>query len=140
ARARSGQLSLLELFQIAERLSMSGQKAQAAEFYKTWIAFNDTNPLLHLAYFNYSVTLSQMGDAAGAIQALRACIKLNPQFGAGHINLGRALEDAGLTTQAIQQWREYVNATAEITPERINHRLMSLQHIGRVMEGAGLLE
>jgi predicted O-linked N-acetylglucosamine transferase (SPINDLY family) len=139
-RARNRQLSLIDLFQVTEALNASGQRAQAGEVFKNWIAFNDTNPLLHLAYFNYSVTLAQTGDLAGAVEALRACLKVNPRFGPGYINLGRALEDCGQTRQAVEQWRAYVEATAEITPERLGHRLMSLQHIGRVMEGAGLLD
>lgn len=139
-RARQQQLPLTELFQTAEALNAAGQRAQAAELYKAWIAYNDTNPLLHLVYFNYSVTLRQMGDLAGSIHALRAALKIEPQFGQAHINLGRALEDAGLTGQAIQQWRTYADMTAEITPDRITHRLMSLQHAGRVLENSGMLE
>ncbi|PYB77945.1 glycosyl transferase [Rhizobium wuzhouense] len=139
-RARNQQLPLGELFQVAETLSAGGQRVLAAELYKAWIAYNDSNPLLHFVYFNYSVTLRQMDDLAGSIQALQACLRINPQFGQAHINLGRAMEDSGLTLQAIQQWRAYAEQTAEITAERSSHRLMTLQHIGRVMEGAGLLE
>ena len=139
-RARNQQLPLGELFQVAETLSAGGQRVLAAELYKAWIAYNDSNPLLHFVYFNYSVTLRQMDDLAGSIQALQACLRINPQFGQAHINLGRAMEDSGLTLQAIQQWRGYVDQTSEITAERASHRLMTLQHIGRVMEGAGLLE
>ena len=40
-RARTQQLSLAELFQMAEGLAAAGQAAQAIELYKTWIAFND---------------------------------------------------------------------------------------------------
>jgi predicted O-linked N-acetylglucosamine transferase (SPINDLY family) len=128
------------LIQVAEGLNGARQQAQAVELYKVWIAFNDTNPLLHLAYFNYSVALRQIGDVAGAIQALRACLKIDPRFGPAHINLGRALEDSGLNSHAVQQWRGFAEATDEITPERLGHRLMVLQHIGRVLENAGLLE
>jgi predicted O-linked N-acetylglucosamine transferase (SPINDLY family) len=139
-RARNQQLPLGELFQIAEVLSGAGKQPQAAELYKTWIAFNDTNPLLHLVYFNYAVSANQTGDTAGAIHALRACLKLDPLFGPAHINLGRVLEDCGLNHRAIEHWRSFAKATAEITPERIGYRLMPLQQIGRVLEGAGLLE
>ncbi|KQW31664.1 glycosyl transferase [Rhizobium sp. Root274] len=139
-RARNQQLPLGELFQVAEALSAGGQRVLAAELYKAWIAYNDSNPLLHFVYFNYSVTLRQMDDLAGSIQALQACLRINPQFGQAHINLGRAMEDSGLNLQAIQQWRSYADQTADITAERSSHRLMTLQHIGRVMEGAGLLE
>lgn len=138
--ARSQRLSLAELFQVAEGFSTAGQRAEAAEIYKVWIAFNENHPLLHLVYFNYSVILRQSGDIPGSIHALRACLKHDPRFGPAHINLGRAFEDSGIATQAIQQWRSFVELTAESTPDRLSHRLMALQHIGRVMENAGLLE
>lgn len=139
-RARNQSLSLTDLFSVAESFNAAGHRAQAAELYKTWIAYNDTSPLLHLASFNYSVTLRQLGDLAGSIQALRACLKQNAKFGHAYINLGRALEDSGLIGHAVQQWRSYLEATPEVTLERVSHRLMILQHIGRVLENAGQLE
>jgi predicted O-linked N-acetylglucosamine transferase (SPINDLY family) len=139
-KAQNQQLSIGDLLQVAEALNSSGQQAGAAEVYKVWLAFNETHPLAHVVYFNYSVTLKQIGDPAGAIQALRASTKLDPQFGPAHINLGRALEDYGLINQAVQQWRTYLDLTPEVTPDRISNRLMTLQHIGRVLENAGKLE
>ena len=139
-RARNQQLSLAELFQTAEALAAGGATLPAIELYKTWIAFNDTNPLLHLAYFNFAVSLSKAGDTAATIHALRAAIRMSPQFGQAHINLGRTLEDCGLTGQAVQQWRTFADATADVTPDKINNRLLSLQHIGRVLEATGNLE
>lgn len=139
-KARRQKLSLLEVLQLAEQWGAAGQLALAAELYKTWTAFNDQSPLLHLAFFNYSVILKQLGDTAGAINALKAALKAAPLMGQAHINLGRTYEDCGLGAQAIQQWRSFVDATNEITPDKSVHRLMALQHIGRVMEGANLLE
>ena len=139
-RARTQQLSLAELFQTAETLAAAGQGSAATELYKTWIAFNDANPLLHLAYFNYAVSLSKAGDVAGTLHALRAAVRMSPLFGQAHINLGRTLEDCGLTAQAVQQWRTFVDGTAEISPDRLNNRLLCLQHIGRVLEGTSQLD
>jgi predicted O-linked N-acetylglucosamine transferase (SPINDLY family) len=139
-RARQQQLSIGELFQYAESFNANGHRGEAGELYKAWIAYNDASPLLHLVLFNYSVTLRQMGDLTGSIQALRSALKVEPSFGQAHINLGRALEDAGLTGQAVQQWQNYVDMTGEITADKIGHRLMSLQHMGRVLENAGALD
>ncbi|MEB2847498.1 glycosyl transferase [Rhizobiales bacterium RZME27] len=138
--ARSQKMTLADLFRVAEGRSAAGHKAEAAEIYKAWIAFNDGNPFLHLACFNYSVILRQLGDLTGAINALRTCVTLDGRFGAGHINLGRTYEDAGLAVQAIQQWRKFIEQTSDSTAERVSYRLMALQHVGRVMENANLLE
>lgn len=138
--ARTQKMTLADLFRVAEGRSAAGHKAEAAEIYKAWIAFNDGNPFVHLACFNYSVILRQMGDVTGAINALRNCVTLDGRFGPGHINLGRAYEDAGLAVQAIQQWRKFIEQTSDSTAERVSYRLMALQHVGRVMENANLLE
>ena len=139
-KAQNQQLSLGDLFQVAEALNSSGQQARAVEVYKVWTAFNETHPLLHVAYFNYSVTLRQQGDNAGAILALQAANRLDPLFGPAHINLGRTLEDSGLINQALQKWRTYIDLTDEVIPDRINNRLMAMQHTGRVLENAGRLD
>ncbi|MCO5733023.1 tetratricopeptide repeat protein [Rhizobium sp. SSA_523] len=133
-------LSLLEVLQLADDLSAAGQKAAAAEVYKNWVAFNPDNPLIHVAYFNYGVALNHAGDAAGAIQALRACVKFEPGFGPAHINLGRVLEDSGQLVQAVQQWQAYAAETADVVPDRVSHRQMALQNIGRVLESADQMD
>jgi len=140
ARIKRRTFSLGELIQAAEGLKKLGLTQQAADLYKLWIAYNDGDKLVHCAYFNHAVALRELGDMAGAINALRGCLRIEPSFGAAHINLGRALEDAGQMQHAVQQWRTYLEATEAVTPERAQHKLMALQHLGRVFENAGLLQ
>ena len=139
-RARQQQLPLAELIQTVERLSSLGASAPALDLYKTWIAFNDKNPMVHVASFNYAVMLNQTGDAAGAIQALKATIAYKSDFAPAHINLGRVYEDCQMVGRAVEQWRNFANTSNEITAERLSFRLMALKHMGRVLETAGLLE
>ncbi|MGA1803739.1 glycosyl transferase [Rhizobium sp. HT1-10] len=139
-RSRNQQLALGDLFNIASILGASAQPAESAELYKGWIAFNGAHPLLHLAYFNFAVAANQIGDKAGAINAFRACLKLDPRFGPAHINLGRTLEDCGLINQAVEQWRSFADLTSDITAERLSHRTMTLKHMGRVLEGVSRME
>lgn len=138
--ARLQRLSVTDLFGYAEARVAAGAPAEAIEVYKAWLAYNEAHPLLHLVYFNYAVTVRQAGDLTGSIHALRMAIKLDPKFGHAQINLGRAYEDAGLGVLAINQWRSFIDLTAEATPDKVTHRVMVLQHIGRVMENAGLME
>ena len=133
-RAKARRLSLSELFQAAETLTGADAARQRAELYKAWIAFNPDNPLAHLAYFNYSVALREIGDLGGAINALQACRQIDAEFGPAHVNLGRAYEDSGDVGQAVAEWKKFADACASVTPARISHKLMALQNIGRVLE------
>ena len=109
-RAKNRQLNLAEVIQAAETFTGVEPARQRAALYNTWIAFNADRPLAHLAYFNYSVALRELGDLAGAINALRACCQADPDFGPARINLGRALEDGGDLALAVAQWREFAEA------------------------------
>jgi predicted O-linked N-acetylglucosamine transferase (SPINDLY family) len=138
--AKLQKLALGDVIKTAEQLSSAGLQAQAADLYRTWIIYNDDNPLIHLACFNYSTILRNAGDLTSSIQALQTALKIEPSFAAAHINLGRALEDSHLPGRAVAQWQVLASLLEEITPERIGHRLMALQNIGRVLEVAGKLQ
>ena len=133
-RARSRQLALPDLIRIAQGLGGGDGARARVEVYKNWIAFNCDHSLVHLAYFNYSVALREVGDLAGAINALQECARVDPKFAPARINLGRALEDAGDSARALGQWRDLVDASASVTPGSVGYKLMALQHIGRVLE------
>jgi predicted O-linked N-acetylglucosamine transferase (SPINDLY family) len=134
-RARNRDLSLPDLIGVAETLMGAGQPQLGAELYKTWLAFNADHPLAHMASFNFSVALRATGDVAGSIHALLACARMDPEFGPGRINLGRAFEDCGKIDAALNEWKAFVvDGAPEINAERAGHKLMALQHIGRVCE------
>lgn len=126
------------LFSEAEKLETSGQVDKAAQLYKSWLAFNPSDPFVHTAYFNFGVVLSRTGDKIGAINALRECIRIKPDFHPPYINLGRLLEDSGQTGLAISQWLELVKLMGEVSGESVRHKLMLLQQLGRVLEGVNM--
>ena len=135
-RAVSRQLPIVELISCATALASRGQRPQIIELYKTWIAYNSSDPLLHAAYFNYAISLNESGDRAGAINAFQACLKVKPDFYPGYINLGRVLEDCGQTGQAVSQWLALVQNLSAVNGESVSHKLIALEQIGRVLEGA----
>lgn len=127
--------SIIDLFTEADRFSRSEEPQKAADLYKSWIARNGTNQFLHAVYFNYGVMLSRLGDHAGAINALRASIRLNSDFYPPYINLGRALEDTGQLGTAVSEWMALVNKTPTVNGDAVKHKLIALQQLGRVLEG-----
>jgi len=72
-------------------------------------------PDLYIGYFYYGKILLKMNDGRleKAIEALRNAVRLRPEFAEGHYELGRALEHAGQTTQAIAEYK----ASSEQDPD-----------------------
>jgi predicted O-linked N-acetylglucosamine transferase (SPINDLY family) len=128
------QASIVELFTAADKLARADEPHKAADLYKAWIARNGGSDLLHAAYFNYGVALSRLGDTAGAINALRASIRLKPDFYPPYINLGRALEDTGQLGTAVTEWLALVNRLGVVNGDAVKHKLIALQQIARVLE------
>ena len=128
------QTTIVDLFGAAERLEREQELQKVAELYKTWIANNADDRLLHVAYFNYAVALAKAGDRAGAVVALRDCIRLKPDFYPPYINLGRILEDAGQVGSAVAQWLALVGGLPTVNGDTVRHKLMALQQVGRVLE------
>src|ERR1700685_1371711 len=79
-RATARQMSVIDLFKVAATLDSINQRALAIEIYKAWIAFNADNDLLYAVYYNYGVVLTAIEDRTGAINALRECTRLKPDF------------------------------------------------------------
>ena len=129
-------IPITDLFKEAERLETSGQSNLVPDLYKGWLALNPNDGLQHAAYFNYSVALSRVGDRAGAINALRACIRMKPDFLPPYLNLGRLLEDSGQTGAAVAQWLEMIKALGSVNGDSVRHKLLVLQQTGRVLENA----
>ncbi len=113
-----------------------GHKQLTAELYKTWIAHNSGDRLLHAAYFNYAVALADIGDRPGAIMAFQECIRLKPDFHPSYINLGRVFEDSGQLNEAVTQWLTLVQHLSAINGESVAHKLTALEQIARVLEAA----
>jgi predicted O-linked N-acetylglucosamine transferase (SPINDLY family) len=136
ARATAKQLSVVDLFKTTATLDSINQRSLSLEIYKTWIAFNADNELLFAVYYNFGVALNAVQDRTGAINALRECTRLKPDFQPSYINLGRALEDAGQTGEAVSQWLALCAKLALVNGESVTHKTSALQQIARVLETA----
>lgn len=136
SRAKSHQLSIAEVIGCAGQLETSGHKKLTAELYKTWIAHNSNDLLLHAAYFNYGVVLADIGDRPGAIMAFQECIRIKPDFQPCYINLGRVFEDSGQLNEAVAIWLKFVQNLSAVNGESVAHKLTALEQIARVLEAA----
>ncbi len=128
------QLSVFDLFNIAGQLLSLQQRPLVAELYKAWIAYNSDNELIHAVYFNYGVTLNDLRDLTGAINAFRTSIRIKPEFEPPYINLGRALEDTGQVNAAVGEWMKLINMMSGITGDKLAHKLTVMHQTARVLE------
>ena len=126
----------LDLAGLLEAAARAGAPGEAAALYKAWIAHQAEGPGLAVAYFNYAVCLSDAGDLAGAVHALRAALRLQPGFAPPAINLGGVLERLGLPGPAVQAWLDLVHALPEVTGEAVGYKTLALKQVGRVLEAA----
>jgi predicted O-linked N-acetylglucosamine transferase (SPINDLY family) len=133
-KASAQQLTVGELFVCAGKLKQLQRQQQIVDLYKTWIAYNADDKLLYAVYFNYGVALTENADRLGAINALRECIRLKPDFYPPYINLGRVLEDSGQTGPAVAQWLALVGSLPSINGAALAHKIGALRQIGRVLE------
>ena len=133
-RDRLRQMSIADLFTSAESLKKLQQREAVVSLYKAWIAFNSDNSALYVVYFNYGVALTELPDLPGAINAMRECIRLKPDFLPPRINLGRILEDVGEPGLAVSEWLEASGKVSTVNGESVSHKVTILIQMGRVLE------
>ena len=126
--------SIIELLTNAEKHNGKRDPEWSASLYKCWMSYNESDPLLYTIYFNYAVTLADLGDRAGAVNVLRECLRLNPDFASSYINLGRILEDRGEIKPALSTWFTLVERLQPVNGESVKNKLTVLHQIGRVLE------
>lgn len=135
-RSRAQVLDIGDLLGFVEKLKTAGGIQQVVELYKAWIAFNPDHPLLYAAYYNYGMALADASDMPAAVNALRASIRLKPDFYPPYINLGNILERLGKRDRAVLEWMGLVNMFPSVTGESIKYKTLGLKQIGRVLEAA----
>jgi predicted O-linked N-acetylglucosamine transferase (SPINDLY family) len=128
----AGELSLGELLDQTNQLSLAGDMRAAQQLYKVWINFNREHPQLYVAYFNVSGLDSQLGDVKASTEALRSAIAVNPDFMPAYINLGGALERSGDIHGAIEQWRAAVSRPTLINGAAAGYAVTALKQIARL--------
>ena len=127
--------SIIELLTDAEKHNGKRDPEWSASLYKCWMSYNESHPLLYTIYFNYAVTLADLGDRPGAVNVLRECLRLNPDFASSYINLGRILEDRGEIKPALSTWFTLVERLKPVNGKSVKNKLTVLHQIGRVLKG-----
>ena len=137
AMQRAPQMELAELLGTAEQWkTVQGSGPLIVELYKRWIAYHGTHPALHAVYFNYGISLSDIGDSAGAANAFRAAIAIKPDFAPPYVNLGGLLERMGLPNHGVEVWNAMVQNYASVNGDSVNYKLTGLKQMGRVLEAS----
>ena len=81
-KAKSGLLEMSELMTLSAEMTRAGDPDAAIKLYRAWILtpLPDQAGFVFVALFNLGVTLGSKGDDAGAEQAYRDAIAVNPEF------------------------------------------------------------
>ena len=137
-QARSGQMSLGDLMEAANRLQAEGNGIGAAALYQLWIA-HTRSPYLHVACYNWGALLGATQQHAGAEKAYRLALSLNPQFTQARLNLGHQLEHLGRLDEALAEWSAVMNADAAADSagtDALTLKLHAFNNAARILETA----
>ena len=131
SRAIQKELSVMDLIDTASKLGDTKEAHLIAELYRVWLEYNPEEPLRYAIYFNYGSVLAGSNNQAGARDAFRMAISINPDFYPPYINLGNALEKLGSVEDAIAVWQVVVDRLRTVKPDAIKYKLSALKQIGR---------
>jgi predicted O-linked N-acetylglucosamine transferase (SPINDLY family) len=134
ARARACDLSVYDLFSVADTLRHMRAIEHAVSLYGAWIEHNEANPLLHAVLFNFGVILSDTGNNQRALAAYERAVALHPDFLAARINLGSVRERLGDTLAAIGEWYGAAQADTPLTSETLQWKVAAWKQAGRALE------
>ncbi|UTY57427.1 tetratricopeptide repeat protein [Massilia sp. erpn] len=137
-QASRGVLPIGELFQAAQELVARGVPQEASALYRLWLD-KTRSPLSYAVCFNLAVTLGDQRDEAGAEQAYRQAIGLNPNFVEARLNLGSLLERMGRPDESLDVWRAILREVQpDIATQPALHQ-QTLNNLGRLLEIRKLL-
>lgn len=132
-KIEAGAMQLTAMIDTAGTLSGGGRADDARKLYAAWIIANGEHPLRYVAYFNMSGLCTQLGDTAGAADALQKAIELNADFMPAYINLGGILEKSGAADRAVELWSRGVNRPLTVTGNAVSYATITLKQIARVL-------
>ncbi|SFV13543.1 Predicted O-linked N-acetylglucosamine transferase, SPINDLY family [Pseudoduganella namucuonensis] len=127
-------MPITDLFNAAAQLQGAGNAKGAVALYRLWLE-QSPSPLAYAARFNLAVTLSAVGDDAGAEEMYRAASAQHPGFVEARLNLGTLLERLGRPDEALATWRDIL--TPAVLPAPDSNKplyLQTLNNLGRLLE------
>jgi predicted O-linked N-acetylglucosamine transferase (SPINDLY family) len=128
-----GRMDLNALLAQVDQLRSSGQGGTVVPLYRRWLA-SSNRPDRYVAWFNLGVELSAKGDPAGAAQAYREALALNPTLIEAQLNLGNSLETLGQVDDALACWQRALDWLLEQPIARLPLIVVALNNLGRANE------
>ncbi|MEO6280709.1 tetratricopeptide repeat protein [Roseateles sp.] len=135
ALARSGQMELPQLMDVAAKLQAAGVATAAVLLYQNWVAATPS-PFRHVGCFNWGTLLGDMGRHAEAEAAYRMALTLAPNFAQAKLNLGHQVEHQGRSEEALEHWRAVYDDAAPVGlgTEPVVLHLHALNNAARLLE------
>ncbi len=132
AEARSGQMPLVTLLDLAQQWAQGGQSEAAAQLYEAWLA-STQSPQRPVALFNWGTMLGALRQHDKAEKAYREALALQPNFIQAHLNLGHQLEHLQQPEVALDCWRRVLVLVDEQKAD-VELKLHALNNLARLLE------
>ncbi|HEX8544860.1 MAG TPA: tetratricopeptide repeat protein [Pseudomonas sp.] len=126
-------LQPMQLLSIADRLNGASRLADVAALYHCWLQKCQSS-INYIIQFNLGVTLSNLGQLAGAESAYRAAIAQNPEFAQAWFNLGTLQERQLQPQDALATWQSMLDDKRVDAQESRELYLMVCNNLGRLLE------
>lgn len=134
-RAKSDQLTLPEVMNLAQSWSQSGLQDAVLSLYQAWCEHTSSSQKF-IAMFNWGTVLSALNRTQEAIAVYQQALQINPEFVQARVNLGHQQEVAGQVDAALQSWKEaLVVLDGQSNPDE-SLRVHALNNLARCLETA----
>lgn len=113
---QTGQLSLAEAFELAQRMHRNAQLAGARTLYERIL---DIEPNHADAWHFLGLARFQMGEAAAGVSAVRHALSLAPDYADAHANLANMLLQTGRRDDAEAHLQQAIRVAPRAIPPRL---------------------
>ncbi|HEX8540073.1 MAG TPA: tetratricopeptide repeat protein [Pseudomonas sp.] len=131
--AKSIALQPMQLLSVADRLNEASRLADVAGLYQCWLEHCQSS-INYIIQFNLGVTLSNLGQLAGAESAYRAAISQSPEFSQAWFNLGTLQERQRQPQDALATWQSMLDDKRVNAQDSRELYLMVCNNLGRLLE------
>lgn len=132
-----GQMSVSTLLDMVASPDISHDLPKVIQLYQLWLSLNPAHVQSYVVHFNLGVSYASICQDKEAVHYYQLALAVKPDLHEARLNLGTCFERLGQVDQTMMHWQVVLDATqlTERTETQVQHRVLALNNLGRVLEG-----